>query len=503
SAAFNNFYLLIQKFIKESGEDLERFLPAINYGFNEIYRLPEEQFSFIAKNYYQLNRLAGALLKNVPRESDFQAVNLLLEKYFEYTFSYWLSENDPQKWFEKESAQKLTPEMSALFGPISRSHIKACMAGLQKIINRKEVKSPGTLEELLTLPGFGNLVDIYNGLPEKIFKAVENEKLKHRFKIIFLFHTMNIPGLSAIHEETLREINRDITWIISHEDIEHVQELIQTTFKILQKSMDKFPGTVLKAVLNMGKGIYETNESDLVDFFNEHVVRLGFQTPDFRGISDDWQIKGNLAHIQNIRTWMELISLNPKWSKKLLSSLVINLSLGGVLIKDTDLFPRDITVFLNSGIQPVYNLVKQLMRIFPSYFNEIGAEGQLRDISTRIDEMYKRKDVLIHFLRKQSHVESSNKTVSLIEATLDFWQTGSKKALAQFLPPNIYGQVKSKGPYVDGVKNIINHIFKTKGYTNVSDLLYLPDDYLAEVTEEVPEEFKMDIEKVALMLSFY
>jgi pyruvate,orthophosphate dikinase len=503
TAAFNNFYLLIQKFIKESGEELERFLPAINYGFNEINGLPEEQFSFIAKNYYQLNRLAGAFLKNAPRESDFKAVNLLLEKYFEYTFSYWLSEDDPQEWFEKESARALTPEMSALFGPISHSHIKTCREGLRKIIKRKEVKSPGTLEDLLTLPGYGDVVDIYSCLPENIFKAVENEKLKHRFKLIFLFHTMNIPGLSAIHEDTLREINRDITWIISHEDIEHVQGLIQTTFKILQKSMDKFPGTVLKAALNMGKGIYETNESDLVDYFNEHVVRLGFQTPDFIGISDDWQIRSNLAHIQNIRTWMELIRLNPKWSKKLLSSLVINLSLGGVLIKDTDLFPRDITVFLNSGIQPVYNLVKQLMRIFPAYFNEIGAEGQLRDISSRIDDMYKRKDVLIHFLRKQSHVESSNKTVSLIEATLDFWQSGSKKTLAPFLPPNIYGQVKSKGPYVDGMKKIMNHIFKTKECTKVSDLLFLPDNYLAEVNEEFPEEYKMDIEKVALMLSFY
>jgi len=58
------------------------------------------------------------------------------------------------------------------------------------------------------------------------------------------------------------------------------------------------------------------------------------------------------------------------------------------------------------------------MKLFPAYFNEIGAEGRLRDVSTSIDELCMRKDPLIHFLRKQSHVESSNKIISLVEATI-------------------------------------------------------------------------------------
>ena len=110
------------------------------------------------------------------------------------------------------------------------------------------------------------------------------------------------------------------------------------------------------------------------------------------------------ADIQNIRNWLELIELDPKWSKKLLSSLIIHLSLSGVFIRDTDLFPRDITQLLNSDINPVYNLSKQLTRLFPAYFNDIGAEGRLRDISTRIDEICLRRDPLTHFLRKQRKV---------------------------------------------------------------------------------------------------
>jgi pyruvate,orthophosphate dikinase len=146
-----------------------------------------------------------------------------------------------------------------------------------------------------------------------------------------------------------------------------------------------------------------------------------------KGVGDNWQIQVNPAHIQNIRTWMEIIERNPKWSKKLISSLIIYLSLGGVYIKDTDLFPRDITRFLNSDIGNVYNLSKQLTRLFPTFFNDIGAEGRLRDISTRLDEISFRKDVLSHFLRKQSHVESSNRIVGLMEATLDFWRTKKRR----------------------------------------------------------------------------
>ncbi|NIT52375.1 MAG: hypothetical protein GWO41_06450, partial [candidate division Zixibacteria bacterium] len=74
-----------------------------------------------------------------------------------------------------------------------------------------------------------------------------------------------------------------------------------------------------------------------------------------------------------------MIELDPKRSIRLLSALIIHLSLCGVFIKDIDLFPRDITQLLNSGIGSVYNLAKQLSRLFPVYFNDIGAEGRLRD----------------------------------------------------------------------------------------------------------------------------
>ncbi|MDH4232339.1 MAG: pyruvate, phosphate dikinase, partial [Nitrospirota bacterium] len=501
--AFHNLYLLLQRCIKDTGEELKSFMPVIEYGFDRLNAFPPDLFSLVAGSYYQMNRLAESFLQTAPAGTDFRAVNSLLKRYFEFTFACWLSENDPGEWFASEIPGAVPEEIADLFKPISHERIKACQARLRGIVARNIDSSPAALEGLLELPGYRDFVEVYQGLPERIFNAITDEKLKHHCKMIFLFHTMNIAGLSGIHEDTLKEINRTIDWIICHEDIYYVQQLIQKTFGILKERAEKYPDTVLKSVLNMGLGVYKTDESDLVYFFSEQVVRLGFQNPDFRGISDDWQIQSNFAHIQNIRTWMELISLKPKWSKKLLSSLIIHLSLSGVLIKDTDLFPRDITRFLNSDIRPVYNLSKQLMRLFPAYFNEIGAEGQLRDISTEIDELCRRRDILIHFLRKQSHVESSNKIVSLIEAILSFWRTKSKEGLRLYLPQNIYDQIAAEGPFIDGVNTVINRIFEVRGLGRIADLLSLEDEFMSEVAAGFSEEHTPDIERVKLAVQFY
>ncbi len=501
--AFSNLYLLLQKFIKESGPDLTRFLPRINKAFNFLSEMDESIFVHVAKSYYQIDRLASAFLENASEESDFSSINSLMTRYYGFNYGYWLSENDPLEWLKKETSQSFPDNVIGLFQFLSHDHIRECQSELNKITANENRSSAASLKELLELPGYGSIVERYKEMPGEIFNAIENEKMRHQCKLVFLFHSMNISGLSNIHEDTLREINNMITRVIESEDPKHAELLIEKTFGVLHDRVDTYPDTVLKTVLNTGKGVYKTDESDLVNFFNQQVVRLGFQTPDFRGISDDWQIRSNPAHIQNIRTWMELIRFNPKWSKNLLSSLIIHLSINGVLIKDTDLFPRDITAFLNGDLQHVYNLAKQLLRLFPTYFNEIGAEGELRDISTRIDEICKRKDVLVHFLRKQSHVESSNKIVSLIEATFKFWKTKSKKALNAYLPPDIYNRVEEEGPYIDGVNKIMDHIFSLKDVTDFPDLLNLGENELRDISGRFADEHEVDIERVFLFISFY
>ncbi|MEA3437658.1 MAG: pyruvate, phosphate dikinase, partial [Thermodesulfobacteriota bacterium] len=357
-------------------------------------------------------------------------------------------------------------------------------------------------KELVKLSGYSEIVEIYRKIPAKLLDAGKKSRKGNQWKVIFLFHIMNISGLSMIHEEALRSINRTLSWLIGHESHMYIRKLIEKTFSILKDRSGTYPATALNCVLNMGKGVYKTDESDLVNFFIDSVIDLGFQSPMINGVGDDWQTRVNSAHILNIRTWLELIELNPKWSSRLLSVMMIHLSLGGVFIKDIDLFPRDITRFLNSKIGAVFNLSKQLAKIFPVYFNDIGAEGKLRDISTQIDEISHRKDILVHFLRKQSHVESSSQIIGFMEAILHFWATREKENLKPFVPPNIYSQIETKGLYIDGVHAIVSHLCE-KGFVLPDDLLTIKKNKLEKVFKSILDVERKDFERVELFTTLY
>ena len=252
----------------------------------------------------------------------------------------------------------------------------------------------------------------------------------------------------------------------------------------------------------MGQAVFQTDEIELVNYFIDRVVDLGFQAPMLGGVGNDWQIQVNATHLQNVRTWLELIECKPKWSSRLLSNLIIKISLSGIFIKDTDLFPRDITRLLNSDIGPVYNLVKQLSRLFPAYFNDIGAEGVLRDISTKLDEITHRRDKLIHFLRKQSHVQSSNRIVRFMEAVLHFWQTRDKGPLTPFVPPEIYEQIETHGEYIDGVNVLFAHL-ASKGLSLPDELLIETEERIRTLLSDKTDADPVDIERVVLIAAFY
>ncbi|MAF32998.1 MAG: PEP/pyruvate-binding domain-containing protein [Desulfobacterales bacterium] len=504
SDAVDNYLLFLQKIIKDAGSDFKKFEPLINGAFQEIRNFEDRYFFFFVKSYYQIKRLAEFLLDySSGTISNFESINLLLIKYFQHTYAYWLKEIDPQFWFEEEAGEIPDKKiLQEIFNDISHKRIKQWDVQLTQLAQGKNITSRDILNDLLSLPGYNKIVETYRELPKRLFDAGIKSGRENQWKVIFLFHIMNIAGLSMIYEESLRDINRTLSWLIANENHRNIEELIQKTFSILKKQTEIFPITALNCMLNVGKGVYKTDERDLINFFTDALIDLGFQTPRISGVGNDWQIKANKTHLMNIRTWLELIELNPKWSTRLLSPLIIYLSLCGVFIKDTDLFPRDITRLLNSPIEPVYNLVKQLFRLFPVFFNDIGAEGRLRDTSTKIDEINRRKDVLIHFLRKQSHVESSNQILDFMEATLNFWKTGKIDFVEPFVPPNIYSQIDSKGPYIDGVRKVMQHL-QEMGLTTFEDFVNIHEQKLKNYLGEISDASETDIEKVELAIYFY
>ncbi|MBL0712766.1 MAG: pyruvate, phosphate dikinase, partial [Desulfosarcina sp.] len=502
--AVDNLLLFLIKTIKEAGATIERFRPPLDQAFQSIRRYDGRIFSLFLKSYYQLNRLGEAVLAQADGYAGrFEHLNLLLIKFYQSTYAYWLSEEDPQQWFEKE-AGALKPEVSltAVFGRVSHETLRQYATQLDGIIQCEDLKSPEVLTALLKLPGYNQIVNIHRDIPGQLLAVGKANGRGNLYRLLFLFYQMNLSGLTIIHEEALRDVNRTLTWIIENEKPWHIRTLIEKTFSILKVRAAVFPTTALNCVLNMGKGVYRTQDIDFIYFFIDQVIDLGFQAPNINGVGNDWQIQVNTAHLLNIRTWLELIELSPKRSTRLMSYLIIHISMCGVFIKDTDLFPRDITRFLNSGIAPVYNIAKQLARLFPVYFNDIGAEGKLRDISTQLDEINHRKDVLLHFLRKQCHVESSNRIINFMEAVLHFWQTRDSEPLRPYVPPNIYRDIKTTGPFIDGVHTAMQRL-KERGLGQLQALLRIPAEGLQNVLTEYDDIAPIERERVYLAVNLY
>ena len=502
--AVDNFLLFLKKILTDSASEFQRFLPVINNAFDKIGNYPDEYFFLFVKSYYQITRLTEHMIRKTEnRINELGPVKVLLQRYYNTVYEYWLREADPGIWFAAELEKpRHREDWQGLFDNISHEQIKKWHSQLNRITLAGGTTSRDVLERMLELPEYNRFVEIYRRLPQRLLDAGRDGKWGNGWKVIFLFHIMSVKGLSMIHEEALRDINRTLSWLIGHEKHWNIRKLIKKTFSILGKRAINFPATALDCVLNMGKGVYKTDEIDLVNFFINHVIDMGFQTPMINGIDNNWQIKANPSHILNIRMALELIEQHPQWSTRLLSSLIIHLSLSGIFIRDTDLFPRDITTLLNSDIESVYNLVKQLARIFPVYFNNIGAEGHLRDISTRIDEIYRRKDVLVHFLRKQSHVESSNRILGLMEATIDFWKTRDKSGLEPYVPPQIYGQIQTRGPYIDDVYRIMQYL-EHHEVALPRDLLTRKDTELNLLVDQVPDVCPEDRERAQICIELY
>jgi pyruvate,orthophosphate dikinase len=502
--AVDNLLLYLQKIIKESKQDREPFAPVVIAAFRDIRQYDYATFFYFVKSFYQLKRLAEVFLENMHTDAmDYTELNLLLVRYFDHTYSFWITQKDPSVWFEEE-VEMLGPGHAwrKVFKDISPARFGRWKASLDRLALHGDPRTAGMVKDLVALTGYNQIADMYRKMPQKLLDAGQGSNKGNQWKMIFLFLVMNISELSIIHEEALRDINRTLTWLIGNETHWYIRKLMEKTFSILQKQTDAFPATALNCVLNMGKGIYQTEDSELVNDFIEQVIELGFQAPMISGVGDDWQVKVNPAHIQNIRIWMELVDLGPKRSIRLISCLIVYLSLCGVFIKDTDLFPRDITRILNSNIGQVYNLIKQMARLFPVYFNDIGAEGKLRDISTRIDEISHRKDVLIHFLRKQSHVESSNLIIGFMKATLKFWETRDKEVLKAYVPPIIYNRIEENGEYIEGVHKTVAHL-KKKGLAVPADLIGVKEETVKALLSDVPGVTEDDVERVVLAVSFY
>lgn len=488
--------------IAKSNEHLGRNAPLLSITVDALASLPPEDDAVIRKSSAYIKDVVQFYLDDGAPAPE--ALPQLLYRVFKATYLYWLSESDPSAWAAIGTPQ---PEMAATYAelirPLSHENLRGLLQRVEAL-NGHQADPAAGLKAYADMPDYGQIVNGYLLIADEIERSAVYKGREHLAKLDFLFHIVHAPALSDVHGTAFIEINRCLSMVFREANPENLGDFVHKIFTFLKRGASRYAyrTTIISCITTIAREVFRQNRHPLVETFLKELIAFGFEHPNVKGSTAEWQIQVNPAHIENIRSWLAIVAMKPRWTKRLLSALIINLKLGGVFVRDTDLLQKNISGLLNTDIAPSYNLVKQLLRIFPIYFNEIGAEGELREISTRIDELSYRNDLLIHFVRKQSHVESNSQLVTFMEDIFRYWYSRSKTHLRSHLPPEVFVEIAPKGEYFDGIHKIFRSLF---GKARQDPQLFLDWDR-ARITREInaiKDISDRDKERGGLALRFY
>lgn len=374
-----------------------------------------------------------------------QTHRTLAKKYFSLLHTltgkvirFWAETSRAEAWYDKNEEF-----FSKGFAQELKNIGKPYFDGL----HRKWEKAQ-TLEELNNnLPLYLEITDYFAGRTDT-FKVITDRF----YYIVYLLH---IPGMAHVRNTLLLDLNSLIKKIFAEIKPEQIKPFADNIFSLFHELHKDHSSTVLDCIATLGKEIIHSQQVESTSDFVRNLIALPFVVPGPLQLSTEWRTKVDPNHIKNIRIWLELFESSPDLYSKLIEALTVNLKLKGIFIFDTDLFQKDVTALLNSDFHLYFRKVKQLCRIFPVYFNEIGAEGELRDITTAIDELTHRQDKLIYFLRKQVHIESNNTHIVLTRKIFNFWVSGDLKPLESLLPEDVRITIDPMGKWALPMQKLI------------------------------------------------
>jgi pyruvate, orthophosphate dikinase len=406
--------------------------------------------------YMKLSQIVQRACAGFRNEALLQAIRALVHQTLRGAYIYWRDGFRIQEWYEKHKADYFPDaDYQSFAAQFSAESFEKLLTELEKAT---------TLESLYDLPDFSDIAHAIRNEIESIANPLD--------KISFLVHLLEFPGFESFNDQILFDINRHFKDIRDSEPAA-LARFIRTIFQMLEYISTNKKQILLEGIKTFGKEIFSLGDRFLSELFVEKLILYPFETPDIKGVTTEWQTLVNPNHLVNVRTWLAIIQENPAYANKLISALLVNLTYGGFFISDTDLFQKDVTALLNSNILESYNLVKQLTRFFPVFFTEIGAEGELRDVSTRVDQMCNRKDLLLHFLRKQVHAESNNTLTEFARAILEFWRSGKQEFVTIHLPEEVARQIDPALPMYAMMFPLTRNFFKRTNL-KIDDLLGMP-----------------------------
>jgi len=489
----------------QSNDCLPRNLSLFADILKSLLNVLNENESIFRKGSSYVKRVAKSLVEK-GIHIDTPLFHVLTYKIFRITYSFWLTQPDPSEWFVAEdgNVQEAVATYKQLIKPLSHEHLKHLIEKLDALQPETTGTNMNFLKNCLDMPDYYQIVNGYLAAADQLEKSKAYEGRQHVVKLRFLFNIMDVASLNDIHASALREVNHALKRVFQEEKKENLNHFVHKIFSFLKKSKSQreFSVAIFDCITTTAREVFNQNNHSLVDVFVDELIAYGFQYPEIRGSNEEWQVKVNPAHIMNIRCWLEIIGMKPRWTKKLISALIIHLKIGGIFVRDTDLIQKNISALLNSDITPVYALLKQLLRIFPVYFSEIGAEGELRDITTKVDELSLRNDRLIYFFRKQSHVESNSLIVKFVEDIFRYWDSGDKNFLRTHLSVDVYEQVTNAGEYFNGMHKSFKHFF-TKVSGNPLKFLDWDPDKVSKELQKVRGVNDRDQERVKTMIRIY
>jgi pyruvate,orthophosphate dikinase len=424
----------------------------------------------------------------------------LLTDALDETYSGWLDRDDPALWLDGDESPRRTRAEGAEPEPGEKDALPVAHAALARYRDRlRGIDLEDSLLDrsasLFELPDNGQLVRCYletgRTLPAR--ETVDGA----RQRIRWFSRTLKQEGLTPLHGSALGEIRRCCAAVLATAGEAEGRQFVEEVLALIRAG--GFTGSIpgLDLVGTLGREVIATGKPLWVETVVDGIVDLDFQYPAFSGYTEEWKVRVNPAHLHNVRTYLSIIEADPALARRLLAALVTQLKLGGIFLADTDLFQRDISSLLGRPIEPVYSQVKHLLKLFPAYFTDIGAEGDLRVVSTQLDEIRGRSDPLCHFIRKLSHVESNPLLVPFVEDVARFWVDGDPAPVRRYLPDKLYESLDIRDPNYQALHRIFRSLAQGEG--GIEALFRYETEDVAAKLHELTDEEPTDLEKARLL----
>lgn len=401
--------------------------------------------------FYPLSGLCRkALFKLTARLDDKEKPFLFLKLILKNNLLLWKETNKLELWL-KDHVSVVILDSKLLKSKIGDKFYRS---------NLKLLEETTELTKLNKIPAYNEIASLLRDAIND-FESIPG-------KIHYIFYLLGLPTMEELSDHLLWDLNRVLSSMKEALSSKEILVLLDSIFSTLTEFYKSHCGIVLDCVHTIGKALINPEDEVLSQRVIGKIIDLGFVAPGEIKINRDWELAVDKNHVKNIRVWLDLIKINPLLCKDLLSALIINLTQKGVFISDTDLFQKDISAFLNADIKALYVQIKHLLRLFPVFFSEIGAEGEIRDISTEIDEMSKREDRLIHFLRKHVHAESNNTHIHLVKQILTFWTDLDASHLHGIIPDDVHRYISTPDKRMLAQQKAVNNFLAKHNLTPAS-----------------------------------